>query len=502
MMKDEHCKDRLSEYLDGELSVEERARVDSHLEGCAGCAEELEGLRLIAKALGGLPRAELPAGFLDRLGRRRREEEAEAYKPRAWLPAPYRLAAFAATGVLVCVLFVREVRYRFVPQVLPAAAPGDAMMAEAEKMAKADDDSFRARRAEPARWRGLVDGGARGAASPAPEPASAAKATAGSESVRGASVRDEAAPPSKEEVAAFRKMVLAQLAKQAQEGAPAGSLSKGAGKKSMRAEGRPLEVEEGYDSAFTNKDLQDFLQKERERIGIKKIVPSQSGPIDPWDQIPNRPMSRDEAQAAMRRFTAQIRRMNQGMGGRVSVPIGGGTTPQILGRQDISRPVSMGAIPRPKPKMSVAGGAGPRAPAVSGSESLAMVRKKAQEQARRPAKPYPILKSWASSTGGMGVDGGALFKNPEDWRDFWSRVKPGESPPPLDFTKHMAIAVFAGRTESGYLEIRIVSVVERDDFLTVGYRLDTDPAKKGPSAPYHVVLVERSPLQIRFGPVH
>ena len=42
-----HVTDRLSDYLDGELSAAERAAVDAHLHGCAACADELNALRRI-----------------------------------------------------------------------------------------------------------------------------------------------------------------------------------------------------------------------------------------------------------------------------------------------------------------------------------------------------------------------------------------------------------------------------------------------------------------------
>jgi tetratricopeptide (TPR) repeat protein len=42
-----HWTDRLSDYLDDELSVTERAACDAHLAACAGCRETLDQLRMV-----------------------------------------------------------------------------------------------------------------------------------------------------------------------------------------------------------------------------------------------------------------------------------------------------------------------------------------------------------------------------------------------------------------------------------------------------------------------
>jgi anti-sigma factor RsiW len=63
--------DRLSDYLDGELSAEERERLEAHLRGCDGCArfggELREVVGLLRSQLARSPR--LPDGFGDRLRR-------------------------------------------------------------------------------------------------------------------------------------------------------------------------------------------------------------------------------------------------------------------------------------------------------------------------------------------------------------------------------------------------------------------------------------------------
>ncbi|HEX2574376.1 MAG TPA: anti-sigma factor [Polyangia bacterium] len=51
---------RLSSYVDGELPHGEAAEVAAHLDGCAACREEREGLEALIVACRSLPRAETP----------------------------------------------------------------------------------------------------------------------------------------------------------------------------------------------------------------------------------------------------------------------------------------------------------------------------------------------------------------------------------------------------------------------------------------------------------
>lgn len=55
--------EQLSAYLDGQLALAERARVESHLQGCAACARELESLRRTVALVQALPRVPVPRAF-------------------------------------------------------------------------------------------------------------------------------------------------------------------------------------------------------------------------------------------------------------------------------------------------------------------------------------------------------------------------------------------------------------------------------------------------------
>jgi len=98
---EEHVRDRLSEHLEGDLSIAEFARVDAHLAHCEDCAAELRELRATVALLRELPEPELPADFAARVARRidsgegRRVSRVATFARRARDP---RLIAALAAG--------------------------------------------------------------------------------------------------------------------------------------------------------------------------------------------------------------------------------------------------------------------------------------------------------------------------------------------------------------------------------------------------------------------
>ncbi len=107
-------KPLLGEYVDQELSPPERQRVEAHLSSCSDCRAELAELRAVSGALHGLGAQALPVGFMQRLERRRAEPAAQ--KSAGWLPAPARLAAFAASAAIAVIVL-----YDRLPTLFPVA---------------------------------------------------------------------------------------------------------------------------------------------------------------------------------------------------------------------------------------------------------------------------------------------------------------------------------------------------------------------------------------------
>lgn len=88
-------RDKLSEYIDDRLGIDERDSVESHLESCDACSKELETLRMTVRLLNQVPMVPVPRSFAIR------EMEADRKKvpePRGWgglRPVP----VFAVSGV-------------------------------------------------------------------------------------------------------------------------------------------------------------------------------------------------------------------------------------------------------------------------------------------------------------------------------------------------------------------------------------------------------------------
>jgi hypothetical protein len=62
----------LSNYVDGEVSVELRMRIDAHVNGCGGCRAIYDGIRNVISLVGMDGIIELPRGLSQRLYQRLR----------------------------------------------------------------------------------------------------------------------------------------------------------------------------------------------------------------------------------------------------------------------------------------------------------------------------------------------------------------------------------------------------------------------------------------------
>ena len=116
-----HPRDLLSEYLDDELGLEERASVDRHLAGCEDCRTELETLRRLARALAEESVPPVPVDLEARIGRRL--DAGTLARPTRWrFAVPATIAAtLGAVGLLVALTWRGEGRH--VVPTAPAPAP-------------------------------------------------------------------------------------------------------------------------------------------------------------------------------------------------------------------------------------------------------------------------------------------------------------------------------------------------------------------------------------------
>ncbi len=130
--------DKLSDYLDGELTPGEQAAVESHLQGCAACAGVLEELkRVVAQARAITPRppaADLWDGIAARIETEREGASVFAFRPRNARRFAFTLPQLAAASLLI------------------AAVSGGAVWSLADRAARAlrDDNARSAEALRPA----------------------------------------------------------------------------------------------------------------------------------------------------------------------------------------------------------------------------------------------------------------------------------------------------------------------------------------------------------------
>lgn len=103
-MNDE-TRQKLSAYLDGALPAEQARALEQELAGSPELARELAALQAVSRLIKDLPREPLPAGFLQRLQRRRAAQDAPAAS-RNWvfLAPAYRPFAAALSGLIVAIV--------------------------------------------------------------------------------------------------------------------------------------------------------------------------------------------------------------------------------------------------------------------------------------------------------------------------------------------------------------------------------------------------------------
>ncbi len=103
MIRCEAVRPLLSPFFDGVLAGPEREEVGAHVALCSDCGRSLDSLRGLSRLLKSAGHAPLPAGFFDRLERRR--SRPLAYSARG---APVYGLAFVAAGALLIVIANRR----------------------------------------------------------------------------------------------------------------------------------------------------------------------------------------------------------------------------------------------------------------------------------------------------------------------------------------------------------------------------------------------------------
>jgi hypothetical protein len=103
---------------------------------------------------------------------------------------------------------------------------------------------------------------------------------------------------------------------------------------------------------------------------------------------------------------------------------------------------------------------------------------------------------------GVGRAEQLVARNDAEWRALWQRHAPARTPPPVDFSKNMVLAVFLGSRPSGGYQVQITGVRSEGDTLVVEW----SESRPGPgqvaaqvmTSPAHIVTVPRHSGDVRF----
>jgi len=138
-MESGHPSELLAAYLDDELPIEDRHRVDHHLAECASCRAELEALHLLAAAVAAEPVPEPTADLAARIGAHvDRAIVTPMPARRRWFLPVSIAATIGAVGLLVAFQWRQGT---FTPSAVPSPLPYAPAPVPAEKSSSADHEN-------------------------------------------------------------------------------------------------------------------------------------------------------------------------------------------------------------------------------------------------------------------------------------------------------------------------------------------------------------------------
>jgi hypothetical protein len=117
-----------------------------------------------------------------------------------------------------------------------------------------------------------------------------------------------------------------------------------------------------------------------------------------------------------------------------------------------------------------------------------------------------VLRGWSGAHSGVGDRVQRVIRTQGDWQKLWSQARASETPAPpapkIDWGREMVIAVFMGERNSGGYGVAIREVKFGEKEIVVSVEESSPPADaitiQVMTQPYHVVVVKRSDLPVRF----
>jgi hypothetical protein len=149
-MEHNDIRHKLSEYIDGSSTSEERAAIEAHLKTCAQCTEALSELRKTIEHIRQVEEIEPPVWMTRKImANVRAVAEKKGFFGRFFLPLSIKLPIQA-----VAVVFLAVTAFYIYRSIQPAPAPSETPMEEFasrkdaanDRIAKADDHALRAKK--------------------------------------------------------------------------------------------------------------------------------------------------------------------------------------------------------------------------------------------------------------------------------------------------------------------------------------------------------------------
>ena len=146
---------KLSEYIDGSSTSEERAAIEAHLKTCTKCSEALSELRKTIDHIKTVEDIVPPSWMTQKImaNVRAEAEKKKGFFERFFLPLSIKLPIQAVAAVFLCVTafyIYRSIQPTSVPSEAPMQEFAAKKEASKDTLAKADNDASRARQAAPA----------------------------------------------------------------------------------------------------------------------------------------------------------------------------------------------------------------------------------------------------------------------------------------------------------------------------------------------------------------
>lgn len=136
------------------------------------------------------------------------------------------------------------------------------------------------------------------------------------------------------------------------------------------------------------------------------------------------------------------------------------------------------------------------ASALLADEHLAAMLPNATERVA-PGEPIAFTTVAAGTHGGRAEPGWVAVETAQDWQGVWDALNDGKTPAPqIDFSRERALAFFGGEGTKT-LEVEILRIEQKSDFLRVLVRRVQGDAPAGAAA-FHLVRMPRSELPLHW----